>query len=87
MKLEEIKPVAYEIDYTQQGIPVFFQKELVYDLKAKTENVGITNPLYTAKQMKKIRDESIRDIFEKYNIFDVEGRRMQLGDLIKEDQA
>ncbi|MFC6809584.1 hypothetical protein ACFQEP_14520 [Lactococcus lactis subsp. hordniae] len=41
MKLSEIEPVAYFIDYTHQEKPVFLQKEIVHDLRINLKMEGL----------------------------------------------
>lgn len=97
MKLSEIEEVGYLLTaYDEED--VYEDGDINYDVfefhrDNYTQNdlnkCGLTQwdfcdcqALYTAEQMQEYKNESIKDIFEKYNIFDAEGRRIQLGDLL-----
>ena len=83
MKLSEIEAVSPE-DFVvfdkEDGMPYSYVIDRWYKTGAK--EVDDFPKLYTAEQMQEYKNESIKDIFEKYNIFDAEGRRIQLGDLL-----
>lgn len=83
MKLSEIEAVSPE-DFVVfdkgDGMPYIYVIDRWYKTGAK--EVDDFPKFYTAEQMQEYKNECVRDIFEKYNIFDVEGRRMQLGDLL-----
>lgn len=76
MKLSEIEEVARVVkDGPDYGL---IESEVIQGISM----LPVGTKFYTDLQMQEYKNESIKDIFEKYNIFDAEGRRIQLGDLL-----
>lgn len=76
MKLSKIEKVARVVkDGPDYGL---IESEVIQGISM----LPVGTKFYTDLQMQEYKNESIKDIFEKYNIFDAEGRRIQLGDLL-----
>ena len=76
MKLSEIEEVARVVkDGPDYGL---IESKVIQGISM----LPVGTKFYTDLQMQEFKDRTIRDIFEKYNIFDAEGRRIQLGDLL-----
>ena len=76
MKLSKIEEVARVVkDGPDYGL---IESEVIQGISM----LPVGTKFYTDLQMQEYKNESIKDIFEKYNIFDAEGRRIQLGDLL-----
>lgn len=74
MKIKTIKPFIVVTNEAVENMGCFFASDL--------RRIGVEE-LYTAEEMEQYRREIIAGIFESYNIFDKDGNRKQLGDLLE----
>lgn len=76
MKLSEIEAVGRVIkDGPDYGL---IESKVIQGISM----LPVGTKFYTDLQMQELKDGTIKDVFEKYNIFDSEGRRIQLRDLL-----